>query len=255
LAIFSLNVFKDEVRNFFYSISNPFQNIFNEGISISSFLEGVKNINEIKLENESLVSENKRIISEINSLKDLKRENEELRKALELNLQESFELLEANFASIINSGEIILLNKGYEDGVLENYPVITSEKNLVGKVKKSYKNFSSVELISSKDISFNVEVVPKDYLEGNLDIDQKYQALANGINDSKLIVKLVSKNLEIKKGDLVFTTGSEGFFPKGLLVGYVEEIKKDDVEPFQEILVKPELELMKKETLFLITNY
>jgi len=256
LFVFSLNLFGKEVKNFFYFISDPFQSfLIEKEKGFSDFFEGLRNASELKLENEFLISENKKINSEINSLKNIRKENEELEKALELKLEEEFKMVNANFSGTINFKNNILLDKGREDGIIEGFPVITSEKVLVGMVDKVYEKFSSVRLILDKEISFNVEIVPKSFLEENLDDYIRYQGLVRNNENSDLTIELISKEAEIKEGDLVFTTGSEGFFPKELLVGTIKEIDKDDVEPFQKALIDPAFDLSKKRTVFVITNY
>jgi rod shape-determining protein MreC len=256
LIIFSLNFFREDIKNLFYSVSNPFQSFFiNQSSSVIGFFEGIKDARELNLENEDLVSQSKRIIEEINSLKNLEKENEELRQALELNIREDFSVTEAYFSSVIDCEDSILINKGYEHGISEGFPVISSEKSLIGIVDKVYENYSLVKLISSEEISFNVEVVSKTSLEENSEEYAKYQGLARGIKGSNLIVELIPKNAEIEEDSFVFTAGSEVFFPKDLLVGTVAQINKNDVESSQTLLVNSLINLSRERIVFIITDY
>lgn len=256
LLIFSLNLFKKEIKDFFYSLSNPFQSFFIEkGIETSSFLEGIKRGTDLKSENEDLLSQSQRIIGRINSLKNVEKENEELRKALDLKIRESFNVVDAYFSSTIGPENNILIDRGSEDGILKGMPIINSQKVLVGVVDEVYRNFSSVKLISSEDFSFNVEIVKKSSLEDYLDSNVRYQGLARGKGDSSLLVELVSKEAKIEKGDFVFTADAGQLFPKGLLVGDVIQVNKNDVDPFQTILINPSFNLSNERIVFVIIDY
>lgn len=255
LLIFSLNFFKKGVKDFFYSLSNPFQSFFIErGMETSSFLEGIKRGIDLRSENEDLLSQSQKIIGRINSLKNVEKENEELRKALDLKIRESFNVVDAYFSSTIDSKNNILIDKGSEDGISKDMPIINSQKVLVGIVGEVYRSFSLVQLISSENFSFNVEIVKKTSLEDYLDDDIRYQGLASGKGDSSLLIELVSKEAKIEKGDFVFTADAGQLFPKGLLVGNVIQVNKNDVDPFQTILVNPSFNLSNERIIFVIID-
>jgi len=55
--------------------------------------------------------------------------------------------------------------------------------------------------------------------------------------------------------DLVFTSGLGGKFPGGVLVGYLEETKKNEAEKFQEGTVKPYFLETTLNQVFIITNF
>jgi len=80
-------------------------------------------------------------------------------------------------------------------------------------------------------------------------------AVAKGQGNSQIILDLVPGEAIIKKGDVVFTSALGGIFPKGLLVGKVERIKKDDTKPFQTAEVNPSFNLSQIEKLFIITDF
>jgi rod shape-determining protein MreC len=137
-----------------------------------------------------------------------------------------------------------LINKGSKDGIEENMPVITSQKILVGKIYKVYKNYSRVMLLTDKENSFGGKIVGKETLgevsgEGNL----------------KIIFDLIPQEKEISEGDLVETTALGGVFPKGLLVGKIGKIQKSDVQSFYQAEISPFFDLDKLETVFIILNF
>ena len=63
---------------------------------------------------------------------------------------------------------------------------------------------------------------------------------------------LIPKDIKVEKDQTVITSGMEGFFPRGLLIGKILEIESPENEIFQKILVKPAAEIEKLERVFII---
>ncbi len=246
LAIINLTSFSKEIKNFFYIISSPIQKkLWEVGDSTSDFFEAVKETKNLKRENEELNLRIQELLAENISLKELTKENEILRKALDIGLEENFKLVLAEMIGKDISQDLILINKGSKDGISENLPVITEQKVLVGKISEIYKNFSKVMLLTNKESSLNAKIQNSESIEGVIE----------GRGNSKLLLKLIPLDKKILKGDLVITTSLGGVFPDGLLVGEIEEVKKSDVESFQKAEVKPVFDIKQTKELFIITNY
>ena len=244
LLILSLNFFSKEARSFFYAISSPVQKTFwGAGNGISDFFSGIFSGESLKRENEELKLENQKLLAEKAFLNKVTEENELLRQALGIGLAEEFQL---GFASVVSklADEAVLIDKGAEDGFSENMPVITAENVLVGKIDKVYKKFSRVALISQKENSFDVEISGKNI-----------KGLIRGKGSSEIFLDLVSKDKELKKGDLVVSSSFGGTYPEGLLVGTVKEVINSDVQPFQQAEVSPFLDLRELKNVFIILSF
>ena len=233
LLIFSSNLFSKKTRNFFYSISAPVQKVlWSASDIVFDYFGGLFKAKNIKQELEKIKLENQKLLTDNVALKETKAENDILRKALGIGLAEEFQL---SFAEVIGKyaeQDSILIDKGYKDGLSENMPVITEERVLVGKIEKTYKDFSRVALISKKENSFDVRISGSD-IEG----------LIRGDGGSEVHLDLIPKKQEIKSGDLIISTSLGGIYPDGLLVGKVKKVEKSDVKPFQQAEVSPFLEL------------
>jgi rod shape-determining protein MreC len=213
-------------------------------MKVSSFFETISEIKRLKKENEELKIKNQELMSQIANLVELKKENEILREALALGLEKEFKVSLAQITGKDISQDFILINKGSENGIVENMPVITSQKILVGKIYKVYKNYSRVMLITNKENSFGGKIVGKEIL-----------AEVSGRGNLKIIFDLIPSEKEISEGDLVETTVLGGIFPKGLLVGKIGKIQKSDVQSFYQAEISPFFDINKLENVFIILNF
>lgn len=245
--VLNLTFFGKEVKNFFYLISSPIQNIFwGAGARASGLFEFISEMKHLKEENEELKLQVQELLAENAMLKGFKEENEILREALGLGLEKDFQLILAQVKGKDISQEFILIDKGAEDSILEgeSLPVITQQKVLIGRVDKVYRNYSKVILISHSQSSFDGEVVDKEIL-----------GMVKGQGNSKVSFDLIPKEGEVKEEDLVVTSAVSGDFPSGLLVGKVTRIEKADPEPFYRAELSPFFSVGELGKVFVILNY
>lgn len=246
LALFNLANFANPLRNFFYSISSPFQRFFkNSGDNFSDFWAGMLEAQDLKRENEILQSRVRELVGEKLRLETLRKENETLREVLNLGLEKDFDLKLAKVVSQDVSQDSLLLNLGRDDGIVSGLPAINSQKVLVGKIGEVFKNFSKVVLASAKDNAFDIRIGET----------QEVFGVAKGRGSYSFAVELVPREKEVSPGDFVFTSSLGDIFPPNLLVGQVETAAKDDVEPFQKIKAKTAFEFSNLDNVFIIFNF
>jgi len=247
LIIVLLNLFQKEVKGFFYYISCPIQkSLWGAGDRVSDFFESFFRIKSLKKETDELKLKNQELLSQITVLQEQKEENKVLREALGIELQKEFKLALAQIISKDISQDFILIDKGLEDGISENMPVITQQRVLLGKVSEVYKNFSKVMLIFNKKSSFDATIQRE---------KSEISGVVKGKGNFRVSFDFISQEKDISKEDIVVTSALGRIFPEGLLVGQIEKIKKSDVEPFQELEVKPFFDIKDIEGLFIITEY
>ena len=257
--VLNLTSFSKEVKNFFYLISSPIQKtLWRAGNNLSDFFEAISEIEKLKKENEELLLENQALTAENASLKELKKENEVLREALEIGLEKEFKLVLAEVIGKDISQDVLLINKGSKDGILKDFPVITQQKSLIGKCGEVYENFSKVILISNKESSFDAKIIgSQNSSEADLggDDDNDIQGLVKGKGNLKLFLDLIPQEKEINEGNLVVTTTLGGIFPRGLLVGEIKKVLKSDIQPWQGAEIEPAFDIKELETLFILINF
>jgi len=239
LLFILLNVFQKEVKTFFYHFSLPFQkSLWKIGERSANFIKGIVYAGKLKKELNECNLKNEELISKIVYLEDLEKENHILREALKLDIQKEFKLVLADVIGKDISQDSILINKGEKDGILKNMAVITEQKILVGKISEVYDNFSRVMLISHKD-----SVVDAGF------------GIVRGRGNFRLLFDLIPQKQEVKNEEVITTSGLGNDFPKGLLIGKIKEIKKNDLDAFQQAEVQPIFNISQLEKLFIILDF
>lgn len=242
-----INIFglTEGVKNFFYSFSSPLQKTFWKwGGGLSNFFGAIHDIKNLKKENTELSLKIQELLAENISLKEIEKENQSLREALNIGLEKEFKLGIAEITGKDISQDALLISKGKSDGLIQGMPVITRQKILLGRIDKVYNNYSSILLISNKRNSFDAKLAEKEIL-----------GLVKGRGNLKLSFDLVPKDKEIKQGDLIVTTSLGGLFPNGLLIGKIESVNKTDIEPFQNAEVSLMFNFNNLEKVFIILNF
>ena len=67
-----------------------------------------------------------------------------------------------------------------------------------------------------------------------------------------LMLKFIPNTIEVKPGDIVFTSGLSQIYPPNIKVGVVTQIKKDTSKLFQTIYVKPSVDFNALEEVFVV---
>src|SRR3989344_2407792 len=220
-----LNVFQAKVRNYFYAVSSPLNGVFwKVGNDTSGFLGSFKSYTKIIQQNANLTRENQTLLSQITLLQDALKGSQVYQQALTNAKINDFAILPVQTIGLDSSSDVILINKGQDNGIKDNMPVVSAENVLYGKVSNVYENFSKVMLISNTNSVVDVKIPPNDQTKAPV-----YGAV-RGKGNLSVYLDLVSSDAQIKEGDLLVTSALEGIFPKNLLVGNIVTQTKDDLK-------------------------
>jgi len=251
LLICLLNVFQKEIRSLFYSFSAPIQKVlWKAGDSMSDFFQGIARVKTLKQELDKFKLENQELLSQVVALENLKKENKSLRQALGLQLEEDFKLALAEIISKDISQDFILIDKGVKDGISEDMPVITQQRVLIGRISEVYESFSKVMLISNKESSFDAKISAYGgSAEGRQEKD--ITGVIKGQGSSKILLDFIPREENLSERDVIMTNVLGGIFPEGLLVGKIKQVKRSDVEPFQQAEIEPFFDISQTNNLLL----
>ena len=229
VLVFNIPAVNGVLKNSVYAALNPVQhNMWTAGANTRSFFDRLTKMSGAASENENLKRQINDLMAQVSELDAIKRENDFLRQGLNLDLDKDFDRKLADIVAKDVAQDAIIIDKGSKGLVQEGMPVITSERALVGRVSKTYSNYSEVTLVTAKDFSFDVKI-------GDDGID----GLVKGGGADKAIVDLVPKDKELKEGSAVSTSQLGGIFPGGLLVGTVSGVDNSDVNTFQSAKLSP----------------
>src|SRR6267143_4187729 len=119
---------------------------------ITSVRTGLKSLEELERENGALQVENRQLRATNQALRDVEHEVNRLRHALNYRERSVFKLVPAEIIARDSSTwwRTVTINRGQEDGVDGDMPVVTDE-GLVGKTTTVSKNISVVLLVSAVD--------------------------------------------------------------------------------------------------------
>lgn len=179
---------------------------------------------------------------------EIKSENARLRRLLEMRDRVTYDSVPALIISKDpdNWFRTILINRGSNDGIKVNMPVIAfagDEKAVVGEVIEVRGSVSRVAPVISPDVKV-----------GAMFQESRFPGLLSGYspNSSLCVIDYVSKSVFIKFGDIIVTSGEGGVFPPGILVGKVIKTMQLDSTAFQRALVRPYVDYNEIEEVYVI---
>jgi len=153
-----------------------------------------------------------------------------------LGLQKEFRFDLAEIIGKDTNRDAILIDKGLKNGITKDLFVITSQKVLVGKVAEVYQNYSRVLLISDRESLLEAKIV-----------GTNISGLLKGLGGSQILFDLIPKEGEIKEGDLVVS--------RDFLIGLIKEVKKVDVNLFQQAEISPFFEVSNLGRVFIVLDF
>jgi len=194
-------------------------------------------------ENARLIRENDDLAAELANLQGVKKENDIFRQQLELIPREKFNL---ESSLVIGQdpqglGSWIIIDKGRADGIEIGMPVIVSEGILIGKIDEVNSDSSKVNLLTDSASAVNAT-----------DLETDARGLVRGAFGLGLFLDMVAQTDILNKGDTIVTSGLGGEFPKGLLIGNIQEVRDSPDKLFQQAIIAPRVKYQELEVVFVI---
>lgn len=167
---------------------------------------------------------------ELQTLAQLKMENERLRRLLDARERSKVPglLVEIAYELRDRFARKIAINKGGRDGVKAGQPVI-DPLGVVGQVTRVEPAGAEVTLVTDKDHSIAVQVL-RNGLRG---------VVFGGAEAGTLDLRFMAVNADIVNGDELVTSGLDGVYPSGLSVARVAKVERDAKDQFARITATP----------------
>ena len=164
-----------------------------------------------------------------------------LRQLLEL--RERAEL-DTTAAEVIAAGaspefRTVTIDKGSADGLAADMAVI-SPAGVVGRVILPSPRASKVQLLIDRNAA-----------AGALIERTRVQGVVVGLGADGLRMEYVPGTADVKPGDLVVTSGIDGIYPKGFVIGTIETVERG-TGAYHEITVRPAVDFSRLEEVLVV---
>lgn len=194
----------------------------------------------LKEENVRLKDEISRLRREKFELSEAGIQNTRLRKLLEFRDESSYPAVSANVIgaspSILRS-QVIIVDKGTRDGITEGMPVASFD-GIVGRIMLAGDRSSEVLLITDPVSAVDAYI---------------HRTRARGIvkgTGAGCEMDYIEKKSDVSEGDKIISSGKDGFFPKGVVIGTVTAISSKG--SFINAEVSPHVHLNSLEEVLII---
>ncbi len=135
-----------------------------------------------------------------------------------------------------------VIDKGVSEGVTKGLPVVVPE-GIVGQVIDASDHYSKVLLIIDSNSAVDALVQ-----------QTRAHGIIKGDSENRCLLNYVSRKEIVNIGDSVVSSGLDGVFAKGLLIGKVTDIILSKSGIFQEIEVSPFVDFDKIEEVLVVSN-
>jgi rod shape-determining protein MreC len=238
----------DPVENVTLNVTSPFQSLM-RGITepVASWVNNITDAGSLSDENKRLRDENERLTN------DLARARED---AIQQQTQQDLDAVRQQFpgdtfldAGVVsrdssNLRSIIAIGRGRSDGVREGMIVVSEGRSLVGRVSKTFDDYSWVTLITD----------PKSAVSAMVQ-ESRAEGVVAGNYDGALNMEFVGQGAAVKAGDFVITSGVGGGYPAGVVIGRIADVKKTDQDLFQSVHVDHLASLSNLEKVLVLTSF
>ena len=205
---------------------------------------------EMEKENEKLREELSVVKQALRKREAQARENEQLRAALAMRERDSsfvFEAAEIVAKNADNWTRSFTINKGSSAGIAPDNCVITAD-GMVGYVSEVGATWATVTAITDTTMEASA-------------IASRTRDVASAEGDFELMsrglfrLSYLPRNTELLAGDIIETSGVGGLFPKGIVLGTVEEVKNESHGISKYATVKPAVDLDRVNHVLVIKSF
>ncbi len=234
-------------KGFILTITSPFLKtfrVFSGGTA--GFFDFLGSIGDLKSENDKLTKQNQELLAEAARFKDTEKENQALRREMELAPKRKYDLAASFVIAQDPSGQgsRYLIDKGKNDGIGEDMPVAVSDGILVGKVSEVFPNTARISLMTDPSNAISAEVV-----------DSGAKGIVKGTFGLGIMMDMISQADVIKEGDVVITSGLSKDLPRGLLIGKIGRVSQSQDKLFQQATIVTPVDFADLRVVSVIKNF
>lgn len=219
---------------------------------VSRTVDAVQDVWSVYIASISAAKENKilkkalaQATADQNHYRELLLENERLRKFIHFKETESRIMVAAMVIARDPSPwfSTMMIDKGADDGLLKGLPVVAAE-GIVGQVVAVSSRYSRVLLITDRNSSVDALVQ-----------NTRARGVVQGDNTDTCFFDYALRKELVAIGDHIVASGLDQVFPKGLSIGTVVEVKKENSALFQHVKVKTSVDFNTLEEVLVFVKH
>lgn len=240
-------VFRDAVC----VILTPMQKLFNYATeAVDGFAAYFYKFDELVEENNALRERIAELEKQNYDAAELEERSAWMSSFLEMKTQHTdFKLLSASVTGREsgNYSRVLTIDVGTGAGVTLNMPVVTSE-GIVGRITELGYNWSKVTTVTEAQSSVGA------YIERTEDAgicEGKFELSSEGC--CKL--SYLPADADVRVGDRVLSTGFGSVYPRGLVIGYVEEVGINEYSRTPDVTVRCAVDLSDLTQVMILTDF
>ena len=220
IQLFSLNIREKRSQNFISGIVltltyYPQKLVYFVSDKVLNTWQDYMDLVDVRQENIRLKKEVQKLRQDKFELAEARIQNYRLKKLLDFKESPSHPIVSANVIggspSLLRT-EVVIVDRGTRDGVSQGMPVASSE-GIVGRVLTAGDRSSEVLLITDP-VSAVDAFIHRTRVRG----------IVKGTGGG-CAMEYIEQNSDVSVGDKVISSGKEGFFPKGVIIGTVSNIE------------------------------
>ncbi|MDY4230523.1 MAG: rod shape-determining protein MreC [Candidatus Faecousia sp.] len=225
--------------------------------AISAVSRQVERYYNFQFSYESLEARNDYLQKRLTQMEDdvrtadaLERENKRLRELCNLRDEHADYVFDDAYIVSWDSSSwknAFTIAKGTGDGLAEGMAVVTEYGQVVGLITEIGSNWATVTTVLDNSLEISACVASS----GNTGVVQG--AYTYGY-PNKLRLNYLPAETILRNNDQVVTTGSS-LYPKGLILGYIEDAGMDETGVAKYAIVQPAADFDTLEQVFIVTNY
>lgn len=140
---------------------------------------------------------------------------------------------------------LLTLNRGRRDGVVEEMSVLSPDGAMVGYVVDCTERYSVALSVLNTSFRASGRIAGTDYF-GSIYWD--------GVDQSVVVLGDVSKYADPEPGQEVVTTGFSQYFPEDVLIGWVEDARMNETRTAYTVRVRLAAEISRQTDVILVCN-
>jgi rod shape-determining protein MreC len=209
--------------------------------AVTSVWQGYFDLRGVRAENETLRRELADAKVRLQQERALAQRSQGLQQLLDLRGSAGVETAAAEVIAAAATPDFrtVTIDKGTAEGLRPDMAVIAAA-GVVGRIVVPSARAAKVQLLIDRNAA-----------AGALVERSRAQGVVVGMGDNRLRLDFLSGTADLKEGDVIVTSGIDGIYPKGFLIGRIERIERS-AGSYKLVTVRPAVDFTSLEDVLVV---